>query len=309
MPDEDPALLELREQQWNDYYQPASPAAEHLVKQCVRATVMADHCQTYHDAVVAQQVREAAELWDCARDDEVDALAAKLTTDPVAAAAALQRTAAGLDYLLARWTELRLVLLTAGSWTDAQVSEAVHLQGFSARNENLKGCRGAWLTLLYNVACRPGDPQRAVMWLRDERLMPEEFARPDSGFGLPEPAECRALLVDMVDTEQARLKGESQRLSRWIDGPAREAAVGRAYMPFESPQTRLYLRYQAESRLAFHRAYDTLTKTLKQDAERAASQAEAEKPAASVPAARQENTGRRGRQPVPERSHLENDSP
>src|SRR4051794_29252092 len=45
MPGEDPRLVAAREQRWNDYYRPGSPAAEHLVKQCVRATAMADHCQ------------------------------------------------------------------------------------------------------------------------------------------------------------------------------------------------------------------------------------------------------------------------
>jgi hypothetical protein len=317
MPDEDPALLEAREQQWNDYYRPDSPAAEHLVKQCVRATVMADHCQTYHDAVVAQQVREATERWDCTRQDEVDALAAKLSTDPASASAALRRTAQGCDYLVARWDELRIALLASGYWTSAQAVEAVHLQGFSARRDTLKGCPGAWLTLAYSVACRPGegDPLVAVKWLCDVQIMPEEFARPESEAGLPEPARCRELLLEMVEGEQSMLTAESQRLAREIDGPARAAAVGRAYMPAESPQTRLYLRYQAESRLAFHRAYDSLTKTLKQEGERAASHEEDREAAAPLPAvanspqARGENAGRRGRPLIPERSHLENSSP
>jgi hypothetical protein len=35
LPTEDPAVIAERARAWNDYYQPESPAAQHLVNSCV----------------------------------------------------------------------------------------------------------------------------------------------------------------------------------------------------------------------------------------------------------------------------------
>src|SRR5262245_40225992 len=64
MPGEDPEAIAGRAETWNDFYRPASPAAQHLVNQCVRATLLADRCQRHHDSAVARQVGQAARRWE-----------------------------------------------------------------------------------------------------------------------------------------------------------------------------------------------------------------------------------------------------
>src|SRR3954470_22195529 len=64
LPNEDPAAVQARADEWNDYYRPQSPAARHLVDQCVRATLLSDRVDTYHAAALARQVRSAVARWD-----------------------------------------------------------------------------------------------------------------------------------------------------------------------------------------------------------------------------------------------------
>src|SRR5205807_991634 len=58
-PNEDPRVAPDRSDAWVDFYQPQSPAAHHLVNECVRATLRADRVDRCHTAIVAKQVREA----------------------------------------------------------------------------------------------------------------------------------------------------------------------------------------------------------------------------------------------------------
>src|SRR4051794_30648981 len=57
MANEDPEVVAARVAEWDDHYLPRSPAARHLVNQCVAATLLADRCRIAHDA---DQVDEAA---------------------------------------------------------------------------------------------------------------------------------------------------------------------------------------------------------------------------------------------------------
>jgi hypothetical protein len=227
--------------------------------------------------------------------------------------------------MVRRWTVLFDVLERTGYWTDAQAVEAVHLQGFSVRQDRLRFTPEAWVTLAYAAVCRPGDPDKNVAPLCAPHLLPDDFARPDAEVGIPERPDCRAALLAMVEKEIEILSTEGRRLAKYIDRPAREAIIGAACIPFDSPQTRLYLRYQAESRLLFHRSFECLTKTLRQDAERPAPEVdEADQPSEAAAESSPEvsepglvpsplSPGVQvvpgGRRIVPERSRLENDSP
>src|SRR4051812_45965864 len=55
LPNEAPAAIAARAEVWNEYYQPQSPAAQHLVNECARATVLADRVDGYQQAVLARQ--------------------------------------------------------------------------------------------------------------------------------------------------------------------------------------------------------------------------------------------------------------
>src|SRR3954452_4343152 len=64
LPNEDPRVVAERAQVWNDYYRPASPAAQHLVNECARATVLSDRVDRYHHAALSLQVGRAREECD-----------------------------------------------------------------------------------------------------------------------------------------------------------------------------------------------------------------------------------------------------
>src|SRR3954454_21740876 len=59
MANEDPEVVAARVAEWDDHYRPQSPAARHLVNQCVAATLLADRCRLAHDSALADQVDEA----------------------------------------------------------------------------------------------------------------------------------------------------------------------------------------------------------------------------------------------------------
>src|SRR3954464_4094055 len=106
MANEDPDVVAARVAEWDDHYRPQSPAARHLVNQCVAATLLADRCRLAHDAALADQVDDAAQAWDHARCADVADAWKGLERDPKVAVAAMQRTGHGCRWLIARWERL-----------------------------------------------------------------------------------------------------------------------------------------------------------------------------------------------------------
>src|SRR5258705_9786374 len=85
------------------YYNPYSPAAQHLVDRCVHATLVSDRCQRAHDAALADQVDAAAVAWEQGRWEQVAATWAGLAKDPGATVAALERDGQGCRQMIGRW--------------------------------------------------------------------------------------------------------------------------------------------------------------------------------------------------------------
>src|SRR5579883_2987615 len=135
LPNEDPAAIQARVDSWNDYYQPRNPAEEHLVDECVRATVLSDRCHRAQDAIVAQRIREAEANWENKQEDEVERLKSTFKDDPATAVRLLIRTAHGCRFLLARWRALGEILRRAGCWSEDQCNEVVRLLGYRQENE------------------------------------------------------------------------------------------------------------------------------------------------------------------------------
>src|SRR3954470_18837374 len=67
MANEDPEVVSACVAEWDDHYHPQSPAARHLVNQCIAATLLSDRCRLAHDASLADQVDDAAKDWEHAR--------------------------------------------------------------------------------------------------------------------------------------------------------------------------------------------------------------------------------------------------
>src|SRR5262249_22149230 len=116
LPNEDPQKVAAREQAWNDYYRPQSPAAQHLVTECVRATFLADRAHASHAAAPSKQAREAPAEWDAQERNVVTSLTALLPSDPAEAVRLLKQSAAGCRWLIDRWEHLADALTAHGRW-------------------------------------------------------------------------------------------------------------------------------------------------------------------------------------------------
>ena len=262
LPNEDPAALAARTQAWNEYYQPQSPAAQHLLNECVRATVLADRCHTHHHAMLARQVREAADRWDAEQDLHLERLRALLPEDPAAAARRLKLCAAGCRWLIRRWEDLLGTLLRRGAWSGPDRDEAIRLLGLRPEADRLKESPAAYRLRLYNLLVSAEATEEALRWLLDPRLMPGSLRGTYDAGGLPEDEECRRWLSWTCEAQLEQLRDLEARLQSGIDGPDRAEAPARATILQEPAEARLFLRYHAKSRTAFHRHYAQLVKTL-----------------------------------------------
>jgi hypothetical protein len=282
LPNEDPELVAERCRVWNEYYRPQSPAAHHLLNECVQATFLSQRCHRFHHASLTDQVRRAEYDWDCARQDQVEAQAALLATDPAQAVRLLTRTADGCQWLIERWEGLEQMLNERGCWFDRERDEALRLQGLSDDPDALKQCPEAFLTRFYNLFSQAAPAQVRVDWLFESKRLPDACQALSRAEARPDRAVCQAALRGLVAERLALLRALEAELRESIDGPERAAAAERALILRDEKEARLFLRYHAEARTAFNRAHSQLLKALA-EAPAPAPAAVAEAPAAVSP--------------------------
>src|SRR5579883_2820448 len=261
LPNEDPAAIQARADAWNDYFQPLNPAEQHLVDECVRATVLSDRCHRAQDAIVARRVREAGAKWEHEQEDEVERLKAAFKEDPAGTVRGLQRTALGCRSLLARWRALGEALKAKGSWSEDQCNEVVRLLGYRQENEVMKSYIDAYLPHFYNLLAQESRHESNIRWLLGPSMRPGSLP-PVAYEQLPDRHASRAELWKMVEENAARLAEREEVLRAEVEGPARAGAAERAMM---AEGDRLFLRYQSEARSAFHRNYRELMKSLAEE--------------------------------------------
>jgi len=265
LPGEDAAAVAGRAAAWHDHYTPATPAAAHLVNECVRATLLADRLGRYHDAEVARQVRAAGDRWEQAREDEVSRLVALLATDPATAARLLPRTSHGCRYLLARWEHLAERLAANGSWAETERDEATRLLGHRPDPAHLRACPEAWLIRLQTLRCRSAQAGPAVGWLFDPARLPDVYRAVYREDWLPDAEDSRASLAAMAAERLGPLRELAEALEDEVDRADRDGAADRALVIHDPIAADRFLRYHAESRNAFHRAHVALVRARRAD--------------------------------------------
>ena len=151
-PDEDRSAIAARAEAWNTFYQPESPAAHHLVNECVRATAHGRLLQPLsHRRVVAAQISEVPLRWETSRQDKLDRLAAKFRSCPVKTVRKLGRTARGCRWMIERWTVLADAFKTNPGWTDSQLDDAMRLLGYAPNSWRIEP--EVYTLNLFNVLC------------------------------------------------------------------------------------------------------------------------------------------------------------
>ena len=266
LPNEDPAVVAARSDAWNDYYRPQSPAAQHLVNECVAATILSDRVRSYHEAALAKQIRDADDDWEVEREEAVETLAEGLKTDPARAARGLSRTGHGCRWLIAAWRRLLAALHDGGCWTGPECDEAIRLLGFHPGPETLRDCPEAWIIRLYDVMSHPVPSPDAIACYFDDRCLPDRYLDTYDPTSLPSRELSRRALRATAEAQIARALALEAAHRESRDDPDRAEAADRALVLRDGLSARVFLRYHAEARTAFHRAHRSLVKTLELDA-------------------------------------------
>src|SRR5579883_370784 len=211
LPDEDPAEIQARSDAWNDHYKPRTPAEQHLVNECVRATLLSDRCDRSHAAALSKRVGEAQKKWEEAREDEVEGFKAIFREQPGEAVRGLWRSAHGCRFLLARWRALGETLQRAGCWSEADCNEAVRLLGHRQENEVMKASVEAYLPHFHNLLAQESRHESNIRWLLGPSMRPDSL--PAMTYEqLPGKEASQAELRKIVDENVARLEEREKRL-------------------------------------------------------------------------------------------------
>lgn len=145
LPQEDPAELQARIQEWTDDYQPSNAIERELVSRAARTSWALDRAERFEAALLSRRVRKAMLRSRARRTARVCDLARKLlymagkrllpgsgpewADDPSAFLAALEETTEGARWLLDRWTEIRCLILSDQDWTFLDQFKFVRLLG------------------------------------------------------------------------------------------------------------------------------------------------------------------------------------
>jgi hypothetical protein len=272
LPGEDAALLRERYDEWEEFYQPSTPAEIVFLFRAVTSSVQLERCLQFQAAAVSKQVRNATKSWDEEREDEVDALVTLLQSRPAAAVRALGRTGHGCRWQIGRWVRLEGLLDQGGGWDAGDRDEAIRLQGFAADYAGLDGSSDGGLTWRINATLNPDCPsggrdgeQVDVREILMTMHLPMPEPRPEKDAWVHDPAKGLAWLKATIAGHVGALREREERMSREYDEPDRAGAAGRAVL-LDGPSGSNLLRYERMYELSFHRAYGAFVKGRKEAA-------------------------------------------
>ena len=279
MPPQDRAEAEERELEWNAYYQPQSPAAQHLVNECVRATLLSDRVARSQQSVFTEQRLENLRQWDSKRSTEVTDQADDLRVDPADACERLRQSAMGCRYMIERWLKIYRRLDDRAKFSPTDAAEVVRLLGCATDDRALKANPTAWKVRFYGILVKTCWRDADVARMLDPARLPDALRDVYRLDALPKFDDVLRDLTEILTVEIDALKERAARLLIEEEGPARTEAAAQALVPDDPHLAQLQLRYYAESRTAFHRAYAALVKTLDRDQQAAAEPAPEPSPA------------------------------
>ena len=266
LPNEDPVKIAERSASWNDYYNPKSPASQHLVNECVQATLLSDRVHTYHHVALSRQIRGAKSVWLNAREKEVRNLNFLMNEDPAEAVRLLKRSGHGLLFLIERWEILRKRFADDGCLTGSECDEAIVLLGCRSTLEDMHDHPGAYMFCLFNCLANPASSAEGLDALHKPGNVPPSLRRKVIGVPDRSPEDCRIWIKNLFTQEL----GSLHQLAKALEEDEHrdfDESENRALILHDETEARLFLRYQAESRTGFHRAFNALEKTLKSEAD------------------------------------------
>ena len=265
LPHEDPAIIAERATSWIDYYQPQSPAAQHLVNECVQATILSDRVNRYHHFALSGQIRDARKAWLNQSEDEVKKRYDLMGYDPAEAVRLLKRSGLGVRSLISRWEGFRKRFHADGCLNGEDCDQAISLLGCRSTLEDMKENPGAYMLCLFNALANVAPSEAGLQTLCDPKNVPPSLRHKIKDVPCRPPEECRTWIKNLITKELGTLQTLAQSLEEieFLDFGESE---DRALILHDETDARLFLRYHAESRNTFHRAFNKLEKTLISDA-------------------------------------------
>ena len=265
LPNEDPVKIAERAASWNDYYHPRSPSAQHLVNECVQATILADRIHQFHHFALSTQIRDAKPLWLAEREDQVKKLKDLMNDDPAEAVRLLKRSSHGVCSLIMEWEGFQKRFAGEGCLNGTDCDHAISLLGCRPALEDMIHHPGAYLLCLFNALAHQAPSEACLEALCEPRNVPPSLLSTIKAVSHRPPEECRIWIKSLFKQELAALLKLADSLEE-NDALEFNEAENRALILKEETAARLFLRYHAESRNAFHRAFNKLEKTLLSDA-------------------------------------------
>ena len=243
-----------RSRVWHEHYQPQTPASMHLTNECARASLLADRCADYRDAVIEDQTKIERNNWYQQQRRNVARLEKELDGDCESSYAKLISFGEGVRFVIRSFRDLIAVVQSNGFLTPEDAQFAIRLFGVTPTRENIILNVMAYVINIYNLGCTPGVPSTVIEdWLqpanRPDVLQDWEE---DDLFDVDAEAN-RDQLVSEFEREIERLLGVEKEVIRDVDVPRVASLLKRASILTEADARRV-ARSHSESRATYHRA-------------------------------------------------------
>jgi hypothetical protein len=253
--------------EWNARYRPNSPAAVYHAKQCARSSVVADRCERFARARIADQKRKAVRNFQRRGPRRVKMIMARIPKDRLGSVSDLAGFSDGCRKLASILAGSIEFVSSRGYLLPEEIDTAVWAHGIGPMLESLPRDVTAYTLFILNLGATPGVAPAEL----DARLDPA--GRPAALRGLPreallpaDPQVCGEQLRALIQTKCDEYQAEADRLRRECDEPELRRLLEEAEF-LSDADARRWQRCHAEQRLTFLRSETALYKVLDRDRE------------------------------------------
>jgi hypothetical protein len=173
--------------EWNARYRPNSPASVYHAKQCARASVVADRCERFARARIADQKRKAVRNFQRRGPRRVKRIMARIPKDRLGSVNALAQFSDGCRRLASILAGSIEFVSSRGFLLPAEIDTAIWAHGIWPVRESLPTDVTAYTLYILNLGCTPGVAPAEL----DARLDPA--SRPLALRGLSRTRSCRRI--------------------------------------------------------------------------------------------------------------------
>jgi hypothetical protein len=253
--------------EWDARYRPTSPAAVYHAKQCARGSVIADRCERFARARIADQKRKAVRNFQRRGPRRVKSIMARIPKDRLGSVSDLAGFSDGCRKLASILAGSIEFVSSRGYLLPEEIDTAIWAHGIGPVLESLPRDVTAYTLYILNLGCTPGVTPAE----RDARLDPAR--RPPALRGvarealLPaDPQVCGEQLRALIQKKCDEYQAEADRLRKECDEPELRRMLQEAEFLSDADAKR-WQRCHAEQRLTFLRSEQALYKALDRDRE------------------------------------------